>query len=167
MLDKESILKDFKNAAKNEAKQRRKAELALDIKPFRGDRWNQGVSIEECDTSESCNELHMKLHRHYTSVIKSEIFKIMADISSPSGYLAQHFKLPVEQPVIVNNKLSELIHFYSRGLNPTGKRFPMPMPLFDRIVKINPKIDNSGCCELKKHHARYKWSWKLNKAVRV
>ncbi|AUR86921.1 coil containing protein [Vibrio phage 1.091.O._10N.286.52.B12] len=39
MIDRESILKDFKNAAENEVKQRRKAELALDIKPFRGGSW--------------------------------------------------------------------------------------------------------------------------------
>ncbi|AUR85032.1 coil containing protein [Vibrio phage 1.067.O._10N.261.52.C9] len=39
MIDRGSILKDFKDAAENEAKQRRKAELALDIKPFKGDSW--------------------------------------------------------------------------------------------------------------------------------
>ena len=39
MIDKKSMLKNLKKAVKSDAKRRIKAELELDIKPFRGNSW--------------------------------------------------------------------------------------------------------------------------------
>ncbi len=45
MLDRKSMLKNFKKAVKKEAKQRRDAEFALDMKPFRGSSWSESVPV--------------------------------------------------------------------------------------------------------------------------
>lgn len=144
MFSYESMLKDFKKAAKKEAKQRRKAELALNMKPF------QGGSLATGNKKVSIDSDH-PLARLVNKIISEN----------------HDFSLPQWQPVIVNNKLSELIHFYSRGLNPVGKRVDLPIVLFESAYILKPKMDDSGACKLRKYRARYKWSWKLNKAVRL
>lgn len=76
------------------------------------------------------------------------------------------FSLPLNLGTPVVSKLSELIHFYIRGLGPSkysGHYFVFhwldPMGL--STLRI---LGEQG---LMPTTARYKWSWKLNKAVRV
>ncbi len=82
MIDNKSMLKDFSKAVKREAKRRRKANLDLDMKPFRGLNWSQAVPVRvspcycallnqsrafdgEFKKCEFCKEAERELKLHY------------------------------------------------------------------------------------------------------
>ena len=91
--------------------------------------------------------------------------------------LSEHheFSVPLDLGTPVVSKLSELIHFYSRGKAPIAgfesKRLSLAYRVWIMQKRKDPMnllfIRQFGMFGLYPEIPHYKWSWKLNKAVRL
>ena len=91
--------------------------------------------------------------------------------------LSEHheFSVPLDLGTPVISKLSELIYFYSRGQTPIAgfesKRLSVAFRIWLMQKRKDPMhiffIRQIGMFGLSPEIPKYKWSWKLNKAVRL